>query len=367
MKYAVAALLGLVAAEEITYSADLKCGKCIKGGFIYCVENEGEVVADGETEGGASCNEDDTAADVVDGVYTCSNTFSDTEYALTICPQKQNKCGSNQDIELADVDATEDVEVAGLAEGESCTFKVKTTCGTPAFSTTDSSTTNTEKFEISYMEFDGAEVDEAAVEAGEEGAPAEGMPPRNQDFSDSGDQGSYGGQKRPPKKNEDGEDVDQGEFGEGKRPRPTTDEDTEEEETGFFGRPKGPKPDELAEDDEETTEEVDYGTAEEGYGKPTKGTYDASEGGYKTFGSVGQGESTEGLVEDDAEVCQERNMYITVTANEDLADSTDGSDTILLEVGSYSFQEIVNEEAEESSVALKAGLATLSLAAAMMA
>lgn len=85
-----------------------------------------------------------------------------------------------------------------------------------------------------------------------------------------------------------------------------------------------------------------------GYGKPTKGDYDTTQGGFKTFGTEGQGNSTKGL-KGDGEKCSERQMYITVTATGDLT----SSDTILLEVGSYTFEDDTPAE-EESSVYIMA-------------
>jgi len=69
-----------------------------------------------------------------------------------------------------------------------------------------------------------------------------------------------------------------------------------------------------------------------GFGKPTKGEYNTTDGGYKTFGSEGQGEGKEGL-RGDSERCSKRQMYVTVTATENQSDS----DTVLLEFGAYSF------------------------------
>ena len=64
-------------------------------------------------------------------------------------------------------------------------------------------------------------------------------------------------------------------------------------------------------------EEID--STRGGYGKPTKGEYDASEGGYKTFGTEGQGENKKGM-KGDGEKCAGRKMYVTVTATEDLVE-----------------------------------------------
>lgn len=91
-----------------------------------------------------------------------------------------------------------------------------------------------------------------------------------------------------------------------------------------------------------------------GYGKPTKGEYNSTEGGFKTFGTEGQGEGKQGL-KGNSEVCSQRQMYITVTATSDLS----ASDTILLEIGSYTFEDAPAEE--ESSVYLMTSIAILSV------
>lgn len=88
---------------------------------------------------------------------------------------------------------------------------------------------------------------------------------------------------------------------------------------------------------------MDETEAEEGYGEPTKGTYNADDKGYKTFGTTGQGENKEGVKDKDSENESNRVVQITVDA---LADQD--SETILLETGNYEFlEEYVYEEEEE--------------------
>ena len=62
--------------------------------------------------------------------------------------------------------------------------------------------------------------------------------------------------------------------------------------------------------------------AVEGYGMPTKGLYEAEEIGYKTFGSTGQGDNTEGVKDVSDSVVSDRAMFVTIRAKADLgADS----------------------------------------------
>ena len=64
-----------------------------------------------------------------------------------------------------------------------------------------------------------------------------------------------------------------------------------------------------------------------GYGMPTKGTYDADVGGFKVFGTVGQGEMQFGLHDKDDETCETRRMLVSVTVvkNETSTDSAPSS------------------------------------------
>jgi len=68
-------------------------------------------------------------------------------------------------------------------------------------------------------------------------------------------------------------------------------------------------------------------TATTGYGTPSKGKYYFNgttnySNGYKTFGTMGQGNSTYGVRELNSSRCQDRYMMVTVTATEDLDDSS---------------------------------------------
>ena len=67
-----------------------------------------------------------------------------------------------------------------------------------------------------------------------------------------------------------------------------------------------------------------------GYGQPTAGDYVPSAGGYHAFGTIGQGDSNRGLIEDISTSCQERTLDVTITAKQDQNDSV-----IKLEMGSY--------------------------------
>lgn len=60
-----------------------------------------------------------------------------------------------------------------------------------------------------------------------------------------------------------------------------------------------------------------YTEPEKGYGMPSKGTYSLDLGGFKTFGTEGQGTSSFGLKDDFSYTCSERVMMLIVVARND--------------------------------------------------
>ena len=133
----------------------------------------------------ATCCENETCTEASDATYTCSTTYGDLDYALTMCPQRKEKCGSKQDLDLGEGE-TEQVEVVDLEEGETCTYKVKSNCGSPAFKVEEGAT---EGVDITYIEFEDGEVEKTGKGKGKGKSPKSDMPSRDQSFEDSGDQG----------------------------------------------------------------------------------------------------------------------------------------------------------------------------------
>jgi len=58
-----------------------------------------------------------------------------------------------------------------------------------------------------------------------------------------------------------------------------------------------------------------------GYGVPTKGQYSLNRGGWKSFGTIGQGNSTLGVKDDADSSSENRHVFITFTALQDFNDS----------------------------------------------
>jgi hypothetical protein len=49
-----------------------------------------------------------------------------------------------------------------------------------------------------------------------------------------------------------------------------------------------------------------------GYGQPTMGTYDPKKGGFKSFGTLGQGDISKGARNEKDEKCKKRKILVTV-------------------------------------------------------
>lgn len=71
-----------------------------------------------------------------------------------MCPQRKAKCGNKQELELSEGE-TENVEVEDLEEGETCTYKVKSKCGSPAFQVKEGGQNGVN---ITFIEFEESSV-----------------------------------------------------------------------------------------------------------------------------------------------------------------------------------------------------------------
>jgi hypothetical protein len=170
-----------------TYPSDLKCSKCIKNGYTFCHKGtEGQLFENGQHPEYTCCT-DATCPEASDPSYTCSSTYKDLEYALTFCPQPKDKCGDRQEINF-EGNGFEILEPLNLDEGESCTYKLKSSCGSPAFKIDYNGLLN-----VTYLEFESAKVNTTSGGQGNHEGPYDGMPSRNTSFFNSGNQASYRG------------------------------------------------------------------------------------------------------------------------------------------------------------------------------
>jgi len=191
--------IGLMAMADLaraTYSADLKCGKCIKEGYNFCFKGTDTQTFEKGTVPEATCCQDTSCAEASNSEWTCSGSYSDADYALTFCPFKKDKCGSTAEVTFEDnVNSTQQVTVENLAEGETCSFKVKSKCNSPGFRKVSSSNMDDSNTEVSFIEYKKSFVNKTSKdnydssetkESKKTKMPSDDKPPRNQSWSDMG-------------------------------------------------------------------------------------------------------------------------------------------------------------------------------------
>ena len=200
----------LIATASATYSADLKCGKCISEGYNFCFQGNDTQQFDRDSAITATCCQDETCSQMDDASYTCSKSYSDTDYALTFCPQPKNKCGQKSEIDFSNnVNVTEDISIDSMEEGDVCTYKIKARGGAPAFQLKNETSTDCSKMEIKYVEYNEYNIN--ATETSNSSSkpkdrkqqkPAFGMPGRNASVADAGkvEDGDVGKQLAPPRR-----------------------------------------------------------------------------------------------------------------------------------------------------------------------
>lgn len=66
--------------------------------------------------------------------------------------------------------------------------------------------------------------------------------------------------------------------------------------------------------DKEALDEFEDDDEEEGVGAPAAGFYDPKKGGYKAFGTVGQGDKSKGARKKKEPKCRNRKLLVTVTS-----------------------------------------------------
>ena len=458
-------LLALVDQAAAAYSADLKCGKCIKEGYNFCFVGTDTQTFEKGTAPEATCCQDTSCAQASDSAWSCSGAYSDADYALTFCPFKKDKCGDTAEVTFENtVNATQQLTVSNLAEGETCSFKIKSKCNSPGFKKTSSEGMDDSNTEVSFIEYKKSFVNATEKDSYGSGEtkeskktkmPSDDKPPRNQSWSDMGMQNKtkckynysvpadtdteqialnvqgkakvsvtsnanntltieicYKAQFKPKRKNKNGTYTEKEDMEDAKKEH--WDEYSKEggpaqkssvdyiDETGVHtvGKQKGPKrqKDEDGWDgktydggktdwgksyeDKQYESNPEESTSESGYGKPSKGTYSSELGGYKSFGTEGQGDSSVGTKDTNDTTCGDRVVLLKVTALNDTSDiaattsSTSGAvhpvvksstSHMTFEVGSYSFyDDLAMASSEDSASVLKTSWMLLSMLALFM-
>jgi len=91
-----------------------------------------------------------------------------------MCPQFKAKCGDKQELNLEEGDS-EDISASDIQEGETCTWRIKSNCSSPAFALESGATNG---IGITFMEFDEESLGTAKKGKGRNASPKNGMPQR---------------------------------------------------------------------------------------------------------------------------------------------------------------------------------------------
>lgn len=149
--------IGLMAVADrasAAYSADLRCGKCIKEGYNFCFVGTDTQTFDKDNKPETTCCQDTNCAQASNSSWTCSGSYSDPDYALTFCPFKKSKCGDTAEVTFGStVNLTQQLTIANLSEGETCSFKIKSKCHSPGFRKVRSRGMNDSNTEVSFIEY----------------------------------------------------------------------------------------------------------------------------------------------------------------------------------------------------------------------
>ena len=91
MKSTLFLLSGASALNSINlaYNANLNCGQCIMAGFNFCFEGKDAApMALNSPAVTSTCCENNLCPESTDDTYSCSSSYTNLDYAITMCPQK---------------------------------------------------------------------------------------------------------------------------------------------------------------------------------------------------------------------------------------------------------------------------------------
>jgi hypothetical protein len=116
---------------QIDFNANLKCGACIRGNYLYCVNGK-EGDADLSLKPQVCCQSAANCPQATNTAWTCSNAYSSKMLAKNLCPFNKANCGPSNNITFAVWNMQEGVQIS-LGPGETCSYMISAECGMPAF------------------------------------------------------------------------------------------------------------------------------------------------------------------------------------------------------------------------------------------
>ena len=150
------------------------CGDCIRGNYIYCVKGPlfgAEFLNDDSKPTGVCCAKESLCGDYINNPeWSCSDKYTDNIYQYNICPMSHVKCGGDSWITVGQPTGsgeqiTVTKNIRDLSQGETCTYRVKSVCGAPTFTTAPGGdwSSKLSNFNITGVEFEMESTDDFQV------------------------------------------------------------------------------------------------------------------------------------------------------------------------------------------------------------
>jgi len=114
---------------NVTYAANLSCGECVMGNYVYCVNGPENFTGPVPLKA-VCCSNATNCPQAKNSSWTCSNKYADktkTEQ-LRVCPYDAN-CGSQ--LLQIDGDDSQCIRLKTLKKGTTCVYRVQSKCNTP--------------------------------------------------------------------------------------------------------------------------------------------------------------------------------------------------------------------------------------------
>jgi hypothetical protein len=160
----IAALLAVgvsaqyIVNKNIKYDVNQECTACIRGGFDYCIYGLAGINSNGSS---GNCSATPVKPNFVLGKngtangYVCSSAFTDQlSYIVQGCRPELNQADLTNPCGDYEIDLSRERndyrKIQGLARYQSCTYRIKSTCGYPAFNVFFNNPYNQGEFDITY-------------------------------------------------------------------------------------------------------------------------------------------------------------------------------------------------------------------------
>jgi len=143
------------------YSNSLNCGQCVGLGNTYCIQKQENTITNTYSTGSSTqtCIAAGTSASqMTDATWSCTNAFADRVYSKFVCQYNTAACGSTSNFTLPTINSTATINITTLALGQTCFYKVMSTCGGPSFIPNDTS-----KVEVEFVQFIDASLNTSDV------------------------------------------------------------------------------------------------------------------------------------------------------------------------------------------------------------